>query len=392
LLTTEIPNSTYEVSTTSTVSSSGTQVASTVSFSLATNDVTGSQTTSAKINTNFAGSSAKMSGKTTVAVVSVTELTSTFVSSISVQVQNSESSTHSMTSAGLQTNSRGSTTILLSALSKTSVREASSPSQQLIQVPSGGVSVQTTNSASTLTPTTTLPTTTFNRLQLLNMSSFFTNNSLNLNLIIGLFANYTGDLSGCLANCSNNGYCSVNTASKVVCTCLNGYSGSSCQTNLRPCSKGPCLNNGTCLEDYDQTSGDFSYNCSCALTYYGVYCQNQIDICANKSCSGNGRCVVNGSLAQCQCFQMYSGDACEIESPAMKTIKGIISTSAVIAILSIVLSYCLLVLSDLHTHFFITKEKAKARAAKMRREKREAERDKQKRVEIRFQYLPHGNN
>ena len=51
----------------------------------------------------------------------------------------------------------------------------------------------------------------------------------------------------------------------------------------------------------------------------------------------------------CECFQMYSGSVCEIESQTLVKIKQVISTASIVAILSIVFSYVLIALIDLHT-------------------------------------------
>ena len=46
---------------------------------------------------------------------------------------------------------------------------------------------------------------------------------------------------------------------------------------------------------------------------------------------------------------MYSGDNCEIESQSLNQIKQIISAASIIAMVTIVVSYSLIALNDLHT-------------------------------------------
>jgi hypothetical protein len=44
---------------------------------------------------------------------------------------------------------------------------------------------------------------------------------------------------------------------------------------------------------------------------------------------------------------MYLGERCETESDELKTVKAIISTASIIAILSVVIFYCLIILMDI---------------------------------------------
>lgn len=43
------------------------------------------------------------------------------------------------------------------------------------------------------------------------------------------------------ATCTNNGY------GGYRCTCVAGYTGTNCQTNINDCSPNPCHNGGTCI-------------------------------------------------------------------------------------------------------------------------------------------------
>jgi hypothetical protein len=74
-------------------------------------------------------------------------------------------------------------------------------------------------------------------------SLFSTNNAGDeLNYVL---STYTGGLSECLVNCSNQGICVLNSLEQYVCQCNQFRLGASCQTDSRPCSSNPCLNNNT---------------------------------------------------------------------------------------------------------------------------------------------------
>jgi len=152
-------------------------------------------------------------------------------------------------------------------------------------------------------------------------------------------------MSDCLLNCSNHGECVLNVNEKFVCNCQPDFAGSSCNIDKRICSSQPCLNNGTCEDIIDDQT--YSHNCTCAPLYYGTYCQFKEDVCKNEKCSSNGLCVDVQNVPTCKCFHLYSGLKCEIESSRVKTIKSIISTSSILAIVILVSFYLIFLISDL---------------------------------------------
>ena len=164
------------------------------------------------------------------------------------------------------------------------------------------------------------------------------------------------DLSGCVVNCSNNGMCQFVT-SKFICLCDSSYlTGSACEIDTRPCSSNLCLNNGTCVDysnanrfNMSSTIGNNStaFYCLCDEYHEGLNCEIKKNICQNETCSSNGNCVDLENKAKCECFRMYSGDRCEIQSVEMQTLKVIITTASIIAFISLILLFCLMFSLDI---------------------------------------------
>lgn len=176
--------------------------------------------------------------------------------------------------------------------------------------------------------------------------------------MISILTDPTQDLSSCLVNCSNNGFCTVNTQSKFHCKCLQYFSGPTCNTDIRPCSSNPCINGGNCSNELNDQGVFNGYNCSCMYPYYGVNCEKKIDLCLNQTCSNHGTCqVVNTSETKCSCFSMYLGSQCEIESSKLKAVKKTISAASIVAIAFIVCFYVLIVACDILDFFKKSKRK-----------------------------------
>jgi hypothetical protein len=180
--------------------------------------------------------------------------------------------------------------------------------------------------------------------------------SFNLSLLIEILASYPYDLNGCLANCTNNGRCVINSKERLVCVCNQNFAGSSCDLNIKACSKNPCLNYGECIE-----MSNSSYKCDCKQNFFGANCESKIDLCLNETCSGHGVCFDNSSAASCKCFDNYDGNKCELESNYLKMLIKVIKISTIIAIVIICLFYGIFLLMDLHTKFFMRKKKLNRR-------------------------------
>lgn len=162
------------------------------------------------------------------------------------------------------------------------------------------------------------------------------------------------DLNDCLNNCSGNGICKQSSDDDYRCACFEDYTGNTCQMNKHKCFRKPCLNNGNCTEFkvISNFTGniDYEFKCSCSQRYYGTYCEKiKKDYCTNKTCSQNGFCffIETSEEGECRCFRFFSGKNCEIESNDIKTIKKIISTATIIAIVTIILCLSSFILMDI---------------------------------------------
>ena len=79
------------------------------------------------------------------------------------------------------------------------------------------------------------------------------------------------DMTVCLSNCTNNGMCFINQFGNYECRCFEGFSGSICATNQRPCSTNPCINNGDCQNILIEN--EYSFYCNCSYPYFGEKCE-----------------------------------------------------------------------------------------------------------------------
>ena len=149
--------------------------------------------------------------------------------------------------------------------------------------------------------------------------------------------------------------CVVNSQQQYVCQCNQYRTGVSCQSDTRPCSSGPCLNNGTC----SNINNDTSFQCTCQNElFYGIHCENLINLCLNSTiCTQNqGHCQINGTQPMCKCFKDYSGTNCEIISASLVITKSIISASTIIAI-AVLTCFALMVFLFDYTKFCLVKNK-----------------------------------
>ncbi|XP_065194622.1 delta-like protein 3 [Sycon ciliatum] len=110
--------------------------------------------------------------------------------------------------------------------------------------------------------------------------------------------------------CSAHGICTAGAlAGTIVCSCVTGYYGDTCQysTLADGCSSQPCSGNGQCIP-----AGGTNYVCLCYDTYYGDFCQyGGSTTCAASYCNYNGHCsydILNQKT--CSCYSSYTGPLC----------------------------------------------------------------------------------
>jgi hypothetical protein len=202
------------------------------------------------------------------------------------------------------------------------------------------------------------------------------------------------DISACLANCSNQGFCQLNTQTlKYICECNENFMGKSCQTDVRPCSQSnKCLNNGTCINSQDLISS--SCQCPEGIPFYGQYCENLRDLCENMTCSSHGYCIQNLSETKCKCFNGYEGDVCDKELNKVKKVKYTQWTTTIICVVCIIIFWLVIITSDILDYFKIGSEHVDMdewRHEKLHGKKDEVKRTKNTRNNVSiqtFQYVP----
>ncbi|XP_061721976.1 protein jagged-1b isoform X1 [Cydia pomonella] len=108
---------------------------------------------------------------------------------------------------------------------------------------------------------------------------------------------------GSLGPCVNAAACS-NTPGGYLCSCLAGWTGRDCESNVDDCT-GQCLNGATCIDLVDD------FHCACAAGYAGRTCERDVDDCAPRPCRNGGECVDLLDAYRCICPVGFSGVDCE---------------------------------------------------------------------------------
>ena len=180
---------------------------------------------------------------------------------------------------------------------------------------------------------------------------------------INVLLNASYDLAGCLVNCTNHGVCKyVSLDNNFICSCNSAYHiGTACQIDTRPCSLNPCLNDAACIDEssslFQNLTNKYNktYICMCPQYYDGPNCESKLDLCQNETCSNNGNCIDNKNNVSCECFYLYEGAKCSIQSVELELIKTVSFTSFMIAIIAIVSTYCLIFCCDVSKYCIKTK-------------------------------------
>ncbi|VDI70405.1 Notch, partial [Mytilus galloprovincialis] len=82
-----------------------------------------------------------------------------------------------------------------------------------------------------------------------------------------------------------------------------------CRTvHINECDSHPCQNGGTCIDQVN------AYMCTCDLGYTGVNCQTDINECASNPCENGGSCTDNVNRYTCSCVPGYIGTNCQTDN------------------------------------------------------------------------------
>uniref|UniRef100_A0A8C1L6C0 Notch receptor 3 n=1 Tax=Cyprinus carpio TaxID=7962 RepID=A0A8C1L6C0_CYPCA len=106
--------------------------------------------------------------------------------------------------------------------------------------------------------------------------------------------------------CLNGGSC-TDGVNSFRCSCLPGFTGSHCATEVNECQSAPCKNRGTCT-DYVN-----SYTCTCKPGFTGLLCETNIPDCTESSCFNGGTCTDGINGFKCTCRSGFTGDYCQYE-------------------------------------------------------------------------------
>ncbi|KAF2366724.1 EGF-like calcium-binding domain [Trinorchestia longiramus] len=103
--------------------------------------------------------------------------------------------------------------------------------------------------------------------------------------------------------CQHGGYCG-DPEQNFTCSCVSGFEGQFCETNIDDCVNHTCQNGASCRD------GINLYKCECAPGYTGQSCETEINECQVEPCLNNGTCTDGLASFTCTCMEEYIGDTC----------------------------------------------------------------------------------
>ncbi|KAK2538305.1 Dner [Columba guinea] len=112
--------------------------------------------------------------------------------------------------------------------------------------------------------------------------------------------------------CSGKGKCITKPdEATFFCECEDEFQGSQCE-EFDACQSQPCQNNATCTDVAQKHDGN-NFTCSCLAGYTGELCQSEVDHCIQQPCQNGGTCSSSINGFSCQCPEGYHGLYCEEE-------------------------------------------------------------------------------
>lgn len=104
--------------------------------------------------------------------------------------------------------------------------------------------------------------------------------------------------------CQNDAKCK-DLIGSYQCQCAKGFQGQNCELNVDDCQPNPCQNGGTCHDAID------SFTCSCPPGTLGIICEVNANDCLPDSCHNNGTCIDKVGGFACRCLPGFVGPRCE---------------------------------------------------------------------------------
>ncbi|CAF4081123.1 unnamed protein product, partial [Adineta steineri] len=200
---------------------------------------------------------------------------------------------------------------------------------------------------------------------------------------IGLNCNVSVDLCQITNPCINNGTCVNTLSSSYTCTCMQGFTGSHCETDIRPCKPWTCLSYGLCNETSPTT-----FQCECYPGYEGLNCESLTDYCDDIICQNNGQCRPILLNFTCECTTKdVTGRFCEVKSNSLVIKAAIKRSVGYIAIIAIVGVISIFVGLDALTYIFKIDTVKRHRRYLARRRRQQRERQSKPKLVVHFVYV-----